>query len=191
MKLFILLMALCVTPSLFGQTNYPPNTAPWITNPTNWVFDCSFTGYGNVNPEATNLPCGWYDEITTVFPSSPPIPIDTDGFWIQLLSTTNVLFGRNILGNLFHQVVVLRLYNCVPGDTYQIYTNGNLSHSFALAVTVKSISGTNDVSLTLPTSDIYFFRAFGETLPPDHSFARLASFTLGLGLVRIFSRLLS
>lgn len=143
--------ALCVA----AQTNYPPATAPWSTaGYTNWVYDCGFKGYGNITPGATNLACGWYDEITNANLILGPVVSILPG----ALQIVNVLYVAP--DDLFFVVT-----NQVQGQHYTVYTSPDLkTWTVAFSYVATGVSDTVDWTgdgVALADQPVLFFRVFG------------------------------
>jgi hypothetical protein len=162
---------LVISFTVAGQTNYPPNSPPWNDNPTNWVYDCSFTGYGNVSIDASNLPCGYYDEpLITNSIFVPPV-FSSTALQISILWITNY-YGYSFTTHGFTIPVTevnLQVTNEVPGTTYEVFASTNLeSWSGTPIFTYTSTSNFDDLSYVIYDSSFanppspMFFRAYGQ-----------------------------
>lgn len=155
-----------------AQTNYPPNTAPWSTNPTNWVYDCNFLGYNTgTTLGTTNYPCGWYDE-----------PVLTNSF-VHLSLTNSLpfgtlqlqLFGLGFVPGYYggyrgstwyppYYEVSLQVENCVFGSNYNCYASENAQGPYTLQGSFTAANYTNIVTFPVGWLDHGFFRVSGPVL---------------------------
>jgi hypothetical protein len=151
-----------------AQTNYPPNTAPWTNYPPNWVYDCEFSGYGNLNPDATNLPCGFYDEpvITNSYESGFTLNPKLLNIQITSVVPYSTFPGQNDV------LVSLVVNNLAPETNFTLYWSTSLTNLHANSGSfVSGIASSDPVYLVFSaTNSQMFFEAYGIPYyaPPTH-----------------------
>jgi hypothetical protein len=192
-KLYLLLL-LTMPGLLLAQTNYPPNTPPWNNHPTNWVYDCSFTGYGQINPNATNLACGWYDEPTNVIAPAT---------YTRFVAGTNlalincIVFSGSVFihgTQIFLDTVTIGFTNYVSGSNYVVYGSTDLINWSEADSFQADDSGS--FTFQIAHQNQCFFRIYGAQSQPFTPvtsnavrFGELAAgFYLGTKLFSVFRR---
>jgi hypothetical protein len=168
----ILTILLTLPGLVFGQTNYPPNSAPWTKYPTNWVYDCQFLGYGNTDPDASNyLACGWYDEPTNVIvlPTFTSQIAGTNLFLtgIEPVLNSSSFYTGGTLITVLSETVTLSYTNAVLGSNYVVLESYDMQTWNNIG---SFTAGGNFGSVTLYSLNYNpsgFFRIFGAQAVPD------------------------
>lgn len=170
-RYFLPVILLLILPGvLFAQTNYPPNSAPWNNHPTNWVYDCEFLGYGNIDLNATPLACGWYDEPMNVlgaFVNYVPLPVWTNLFISSITVTHGSASSHGI--TFVTDNVNLQLTNFVAGSSYTLY--GTFDFKTWYLMGNFSVDSTGAIVFSIPAQSCYFFKVYGLVLPAPQIFA--------------------
>ena len=167
------LLTLLLTTAVAGaQTNYPPASVPFDDNPTNWVYDCSFLGYLNMNPDSSPLPCGWYDEpVLTNSVVGGFAPLSSFALALSIVALTNypqITVGR--LVTRAHVTLTFQVVNCSVGGKYTILAAEYLTNSFVNQLNTFIASDfTNYYTVTEDWSDSGFFEVTGPALTSDET----------------------
>jgi hypothetical protein len=174
MKKLTVLLIIILPLLAIGQTNYPPNQVPWNNHPTNWVYLCDFTGYGNTDPNAAFLPCGWYDEPTNLATTTVIHPTYSDtNLLINFISadplmTVTPAFRRLITN--YSMVVTLGYLNTCTDSNYYVVASPDLVNWTAVGTfTAVDISGL--VTFLGRPVGAEYYRIYGPALPAPQIYA--------------------
>jgi hypothetical protein len=175
MRIRMLILLACMANRIGEcQTNYPPNTVPWNNHPTNWVYDCTFTGYGNLNPNATNLPCAWVDEPTNIIFLPFYVPF-VPGTNLALTAVSTVFrqeisfLGRFTITNVVSDVTV-SFTNACAGSNYTVFASTDLQNWNNIGSFTAADSASNWTMMGRMSS-AEFYRIYGPPAPPPEKFA--------------------
>jgi hypothetical protein len=117
-----------------------------------------------MNPGATNLPCGWYDE--PISTNLPPVPPGTKSYLFQVMPPV-VTPGKGS----FKNIVYVTATNVLPNTTVSFYQSGDLK-SWSLIGFVIASTNWATFSFGETSNPPVFFKASGWQLPFNNGVAK-------------------